>query len=322
MKIIITGVHGFVGKNLADNLSKYHTIYGLSTNSKPVHGVSQIFTWDNINQIPKADVIIHLAAIAHDINNKVDAKEYFDVNVGLTQKIYDYFLSSSISKFIFFSSIKAISNSLNNEILLESTPASPSGPYGMSKRAAEEYILNNTPDSEKTAIILRPSMIHGLGNKGNLNLLYNYVKKGLPWPLGKFENKRSFLSIPNLIYLINKIIDSEINNGVYNIADDEPLSTNNIVNIISSILGSKTRIYKIPKNVIYLMAKTGNLFSNTFNEYKLEKLTENYIVSNTKIKDALSIKSLPVSAQEGIEQSIKYLASSEAIDSATNSFNI
>ena len=58
-------------------------------------------------------------------------------------------------------------------------------------------------------------MIHGPGNKGNLNLLYNVVKKGIPWPLGDFENRRSFTSIDNLCYVIEGLLTKEVPTGIY-----------------------------------------------------------------------------------------------------------
>jgi len=76
-------------------------------------------------------------------------------------------------------------------------------------------------------------MIHGPGNKGNLNLLYKLVQKGLPWPLGAFENKRSFTSIDNLTHIITQIIEKEIDPGIYQIADDEALSTNELIQLIA-----------------------------------------------------------------------------------------
>ena len=73
-------------------------------------------------------------------------------------------------------------------------------------------------------------MIHGPNNKGNLNLLYSFVKKNIPYPFGSFENKRSFVSIDNLCFVIKELIENkEIPSGVYNISDDQTLSTNELV---------------------------------------------------------------------------------------------
>jgi nucleoside-diphosphate-sugar epimerase len=94
-------------------------------------------------------------------------------------------------------------------------------------------------------------MIHGPGNKGNLNLLYKIVFKGLPWPLGAFENKRSFCSIDNLCFIINELIDNnKIPSGIYNVADDEAISTNELISLIAERQGKKSYILKIPKFII------------------------------------------------------------------------
>ena len=148
-------------------------------------------------------------------------------------------------------------------------------------------------------------MIHGPGNKGNLNLLYSVVKKGIPWPLGAFNNKKSFTSVENLCYLINKIINTDIPSGIYNIADDEPVSTNRLIELISESRGIKSRIVKVSPNLIKGASKLGDYFHLPLNSLRLQKLTENYVVSNKKIKAALDIDSLPVSAEEGLIRTLK-----------------
>ena len=149
-------------------------------------------------------------------------------------------------------------------------------------------------------------MIHGPENKGNLNLLYNIVKKGIPYPLAAFENKRSFLSIGNLNFLIMEMIShKEIISGVYNFADDESLSTNELVNLISRTVSKKPRLWKIPKKLVVTIAKTGDLLHLPLNSERLKKMTESYVVSNKKIKTALHLNKLPVTATEGLEKTIK-----------------
>jgi hypothetical protein len=72
-------------------------------------------------------------------------------------------------------------------------------------------------------------MIHGPVDKRNLNVLYKFVKIGIPYPLGPFENKRSSTSIKNLSFIVEQIAEGEISSGIYQIADDEALSTNGVV---------------------------------------------------------------------------------------------
>ena len=211
MNILITGIHGFIGSNFIRALRDKHTLYGLDIIFPCRDGVSQTFSWRDIEPtsfpfqtLPQFDAIIHLAGKAHDTKNQSAAQSYFDINTGLTQKIFDFFLESSAKKFIFFSSVKAAADSVVGDMLTEDVIPAPVGAYGESKIKAEEYIKEHLEYSttEKQVYILRPCMIHGPGNKGNLNLLYNVVKKGIPWPLGDFDNRRSFTSIDNLCYVI------------------------------------------------------------------------------------------------------------------------
>ena len=314
MTILITGIHGFVGSNLVESLKDKHTIFGLDIVAPEKDGVVKTFLWndvvetDNYPSLPVFDVVIHLAGKAHDTKNKADAKIYFEVNTELTKKIYDYFLQSKAQKFIFFSSVKAAADVVENEILTEDVVPKPVGAYGESKIAAEEYILSQEPrakSQDKQFYILRPCMIHGKGNKGNLNLLYGVVKKGVPYPLGAFENKRSFTSIDNLTFIINELLDKNISSGIYNIADDETLSTNELIVLMSKIMNKKVKIWNLSPKFITFLAKIGTIIHFPLNSERLKKLTENYIVSNEKIKNALNISKLPITATEGFTKTIQ-----------------
>ena len=256
MKILITGVHGFVGSNLVKALSKEHTIYGLDIVSPIKDGVRFTFSWDFLDKedgIPEVDAIIHLAGKAHDTKNQTVSDVYFKVNTGLTQKIYDYFLASKTAKkFIFFSTAKAAADKVDG-ILTEDVVPTPVGPYGESKIAAEKYIQEHLV-ADKQVYILRPCMIHGPGNKGNLNLLYGVVRKGIPWPLGAFENRRTFTSIGNLCFVINGLLTKDVPTGIYNMGDDEALSTNELIEEICKSLDKKAHIWKLPKGLMTLIS--------------------------------------------------------------------
>ncbi len=304
MKILITGIHGFVGSNLVAALKENHTIYGLDIISPIKDGVSYTYGWDDldIGMVPDVDAIIHLAGKAHDTKNQADAEVYFNVNTGLTERIYNYFLHSSARKFIFFSTAKAAADKVEGVLTEEVTPA-PVGPYGESKIKAEEYILSHL-NPEKQVYIMRPCMIHGPGNKGNLNLLYNMVKKGIPWPLGAYENRRTFTSIDNVSFVISGLLTKDVPSGIYNMGDDEALSTNELIEIICSSFGKKAHIWRLPKGLMIGMAKVGGWLHLPLNPERLRKLTENYVSSNAKIKAALGIEQMPVRAKDGLRKTL------------------
>lgn len=311
MNILITGIHGFVGSNLVTALGKENTLYGLDIVAPEKEGVIKTFSWKDLEtrQMPLVDVIIHLAGKAHDTKNTTQAQEYFDINTGLTKKIFDFFLASGAQRFIFFSSVKAAADFVVGDVLTEEIIPTPVGPYGESKIAAEEYIMEKVKSEkehkEKRVYILRPCMIHGPGNKGNLNLLYNVVKKGVPWPLGDFENRRTFTSIDNLCYVIDGLICKDIPSGIYHMADDEALSTNELIGLMCEALGKKPRIWKINRGLMTSCARLGSAVHLPLNLERLRKLTENYVVSNAKIKKALGISQMPVRAKKGIQKTIE-----------------
>jgi nucleoside-diphosphate-sugar epimerase len=291
-KIFITGSSGFVGINLIKYLSP---IYNLDKYLK--------------NSEIKIDheVVIHLAGKAHDLKNVSSSDEYYKVNTELTKEIFDAFLISEAKVFITLSSVKAVADEVDGELTEDVTP-NPITHYGKSKLLADQYILSQPIPIGKRVYILRPCMIHGPGNKGNLNLLYSLVSKGLPWPLGLFENSRSYLSIENLCFIIKELIVREdILSGVYNVADDVQLSTNKVIKMIAESRGSKARILNLSKNLIKVLARVGDVLKLPLNSERLQKLTESYIVSNAKIKEALG-KQLPVSSKEGLMRTFQSFA--------------
>ncbi|MDD2475734.1 MAG: NAD-dependent epimerase/dehydratase family protein [Dysgonamonadaceae bacterium] len=309
MKILITGINGFVGSNFTQKWSNEHTLYGIDIRQPNVEGVVQTYSWDELQDIPKVDAIVHLAGKAHDTKNESLAEDYFEINVGLTKKIFEHFLQSDTRTFVFFSSVKAAKDSTEGKVLKENVFPEPVGPYGESKIKAEEYLLSKLPEVEslnKRLFIVRPCMIHGPGNKGNLNLLYNVVSKGVPWPLGAYENRRSFCSIDNIAYVVQQLIVKEnIENGIYHVCDDEALSTNELIALIALSVNKSPRIWKLPKGLMNTFASVGGALRLPLTKERLTKLTENYVVSNEKVKNALGIDKMPVGAEEGLTKTLK-----------------
>ena len=258
------------------------------------------------------DTIVHLAGLAHDLKKSSSATAYYDINFGLTKILFDAFLASSAKKFIFISSVKAVADQVS-DILTEDDVPDPQTDYGKSKLMAEKYISKQVLPNDKSVYILRPCMTHGRGNKGNLNLLFKIISSGLPYPLAAFENKRSFLSIQNLCFIIKEIIDRDnFPSAIYNVADDEPLSTNKVVSILSASLGKEPKLLKVPQKIIYYLGKIGTHLNLPLTTERLNKLTESYVVSNAKIKMAID-KPFPLSSIEGLEVTAAVFAESRNI---------
>ncbi len=283
-RIFLTGSSGFVGVSFLNYFK--NEMVRISLRGEEAN-------------IDNAKIVIHLAGKAHDLKKTSNPDEYYQVNTELTKRIFDSFLISDANVFITLSSVKAVADEVIGK-LSEENIANPITHYGKSKLLAEKYILSKEIPEGKRVYILRPCMIHGPGNKGNLNLLYKLVSKGIPWPLGAFENKRSFCSIDNLLFVINELMQrDDIPSGVYNIADNDPMDTNMLISLIAKSKNRNLKIWNLPKKIIILLAKFGDLTKLPFNSERLQKLTQNYIVSNQKILKAMG-KDLPIKASDGM----------------------
>ena len=282
MKFLITGAYGFVGTNLCKYLAeKGHECLALDIPAAKRDGVpyASFYTWDGLDKLPVVDAVVHLAGKAHDLKKVASEQSYFDINVGLTEKI---FAAAKTTRFIYFSSSKADANG---------------NAYGRSKLAAEQFLNGR-------AIVLRPAMIHGPGNKGNLNLLWGIARRGLPWPLAAFENKRSFTSIANICAAVEALCERG-ENGIYPIADDEMISTNRLIELIAETCGKRAKLWRVPKGVMRMVAKLGDVLHLPLNTERIVKLTEDSFVNNSHLKSQLGWKLMPIRAEEGMRRTLR-----------------
>ncbi|MCR9132584.1 MAG: NAD-dependent epimerase/dehydratase family protein [bacterium] len=298
--ILILGSNGFVGSNYSLYLDNLDIPYRGLSRSNDTKFYEKSFDCDFISQFK---AVVNFVGKAHDLKNISDEEPYRKANFDYLVKSYNAFLSSDASIYIYMSSVKAVADQVRG-VLTEKHSPDPKTAYGRTKLQAERYILDNL-HTDKTVIILRPCMIHGPGNKGNLTLLYNIIKKGIPWPLGAYKNSRSFLSIDNLCFVIHETLNGNVPTGIYNVADDDSLSTAELVSIIAEVSQKKSRIWKVSKSIIRVVAKVGNVLPIPLNEERLEKLTENYLVTNEKIKKELDIESMPISAKVGMRKTLQ-----------------
>ena len=282
MKFLITGAYGFVGTNLCKYLAeKGHECLALDIPAAKRDNVPYVsfYTWDELDKLPVVDAVVHLAGKAHDLKKVASEQSYFDINVGLTEKI---FAAAKTTRFIYFSSSKADANG---------------NAYGRSKLAAEQFLNGR-------AIVLRPAMIHGPGNKGNLNLLWGIARRGLPWPLAAFENKRSFTSIANICAAVEALCERG-ENGIYPIADDEMISTNRLIELIAETCGKRAKLWRVPKGVMRMVAKIGDVLHLPLNTERIVKLTEDSFVNNSHLKSQLGWKRMPICAEEGMRRTLR-----------------
>ena len=309
MTILISGAYGFVGSNLSRFLvERGHRCFALDLASgeplqregprlsRPASGPYAAFwTWDDLAQIPwnEIDAVVHLAGKAHDLKKVSDPESYFTVNVGLTEKLWAA-CAGKVGRFVYFSSIKAVDGDT---------------PYARSKAAAEAF-LEGVAGGRTEIRVLRPCMIHGPGNKGNLNLLVQVVRKGIPWPLAAWENRRSFTSVANACAVVEALCGDAARSvigpyQVFALCDDEAVSTNRLIALIAEAMGKKARLWRLPKGLMRFVARVGDVLHLPLNTERLGKLVEDNVVDNVPLLRALGWESMPVRAEDGLRSTLK-----------------
>jgi nucleoside-diphosphate-sugar epimerase len=295
-KILITGASGFVGTHLIEHLNALgYEIDAVSNKTQSILLVERVFTWGNLTTIGGPyNYVIHLAGLAHDTTGKNEEKAYYEVNVGLTAQLLLQLDKWKTEKFISLSSIKAMVDSFSDELIDEDSKFTPTQVYGLSKLKAEKSILNDPSKAKK--FIFRPVLIYGPGQKGNLQLLEKLIAWYCPIPLKQWKNQRSILYIKNLNFIVHQTLEHEVDAGVYLVADDQLISTFDIIKSIAK--GKKKTVlgFGLPSAFFNFLLR--------FSPYKikliLNKVLGSLAVDNRKIKSALQISAMPYSTEAGI----------------------
>ena len=125
--------------------------------------------------------------------------------------------------------------------------------------------------------------------------------------IDKYKDKLlSILKMRDIAVLWNRcLLTKSVPSGIYHMGDDEALSTNELIAVICEAMGKKAHIWRLPKGLMNGIAKLGGWLHLPLNPLRMQKLTENYVVSNAKIKAALGIEQMPVRAKDGLMETIK-----------------
>lgn len=276
MKLLVTGSSGYLGSSF---IKQYQDKYQFDTFSLLAQKIEDI----NFNGV---DVVLHCAALVHQ---KVESsyKKYHEINVEYPVKLAKLAKQNNVKQFVFISTIAVYGEEL--ETLDENTTNKPITSYGKSKLEAEKQLLELNDDTFIVSII-RPPMVYGKDAPGNIESLVKLVKKVPIIPLGRINNKRSFVFVGNLCYLVDTVIEQE-KSGVFLASDDEPISTTRLIELIAKEINKKVYLIKIPFFEALL-----KLFKPSFHK----RLYGTLEVDNTLTNERLNLKN-PYSVEEGIK---------------------
>jgi len=312
-KVLITGVNGFIGKTLSDELViKDFNVNGTvrSVMSVDFPGAITKFVIKDIdsktdwqNALEGVDRVIHLAARVHVMKDTaIDAlSEFRRVNVEGTLNLARQAVEAGVQRFIFISSIKVNGEGsiLGQPYTPEDQPA-PVDPYGISKREAEDGLRQLASETGMEVVIIRPPLVYGPGVKANFQSMMRWLDKGIPLPLGAIHNKRSFVALDNLIDLIATCIHHPAAaNQTFLAGDGEDISTTELLHRMAAALGKKAWLIPVPSFILEWGASLVGKQSIT------QKLCGSLQVDISKARDLLGWKP-PVSVDEALRKTAQY----------------
>ena len=306
MRILITGASGFIGRNLCASLKQkgYFVRGAVRKNARDVFGVDEYIQVGDINEstdwqpaLAGVDTVIHLAGRAHVMNDKLDA--FRQVNVFGTERLARMAAKAGVKRFIFISSVGVNGESTEIKSFTEFDIPNPSGGYAVSKWEAEQVLLKMAGDSGMGIVILRPSLVYGLDAPGNFSRLMKLIKKGIPLPLAKVKNQRSFIYVGNLVDAISVCITHPLATGeTFLVSDGEDISTPDLIKTIASAMKRRVILFPLPFGVLKALAALAGQGG------AMEKLTGSLRVDSSKIRNLLGWNP-PFTLEEGIKETGK-----------------
>ncbi|QDZ39378.1 NAD-dependent epimerase/dehydratase family protein [Euhalothece natronophila Z-M001] len=313
--ILITGATGFIGSHLLPQLEQNNFSLKITTRQSSPQ-TSQHVTPIQINNIDETtdwskaligvDCVIHLAARAHILQDTSTDPEtaFYQTNTAATANLVKPAIAQGVKHFIFMSSIGAMATT-SEQILTETFPCQPDTPYGRSKLKAEQALKELCENSTMTWTILRPPLIYGPNNPGNMERLLKLVKTGLPLPLGGINNHRSLLYVGNLVNAITTCISHpKAKNQTFLISDGEDLSTPSLINQLGKAMGKSPMLIPITPQFLTVIAKPLG------KEDTIKRLAGSLTVDNNKIRTTLDWNP-PFSVTEGLQHTVDWFIKSK-----------
>lgn len=295
MNILITGATGFIGQAVIRDLLAHprHRISALTrlTSSTLPEGIPRIEVnaidgaTDYSNRLAGFDVVIHLAARVHHLQEQRDTaySAYKSINVDGTLNLARQAADAGVGRFIYLSSIKVNGESTRpGHPFRADDPPRPSDPYAVSKYEAERGLMALSETTGMAFVIIRPPLVYGPGVKANFHKLMGLIRRGLPLPFGSIDNLRSMVSIDNLASLIRHCIEHpNAANKIFLVSDDRDVSTTELLRILANAMELPGRLILFPKTLLSMAARLAG------KEEIARRLLDNLQVDISKTKSEL-----------------------------------
>ena len=310
MKVFVTGATGFIGRNLCSFLKEkgYFVRAAIRSNLRDVSGVDEFIQVEDIDEstdwhhaLVGVDTVIHLAARVHIMHEvATDPLESFrKINVLGTRHLARMAAKAGVKRFIFISSVKVNGEGALKSYTEKDTPG-PQDAYGISKREAEDSLIDIASKTGLEVVILRLPLVYGPGVKANFKNLIKLANSGIPLPFKNINNRRSFFYIGNLVNAISTCISHTLAAGeIFLVSDGQDVSTPDLIKMIARALNKKVFLFSFHPDILKMFCKIMG------KDEELEKLTGSLFVGTSKIRDLLGWKPL-FSIEEGIKMTVEH----------------
>ena len=296
--VLVTGATGFIGQNLCRVLSGQAVELHILGRKSPECDV-RFHVWDmqyplDAENLQGIDTVFHLAGKAHALSEtKQDVDEYFRINTEATKSLLQACKQQGVKTFVYFSSVKAVGDSegvMDESILIESDT-----PYGQSKRASERLVLEG--GYVPHPVVIRPSMVYGNTDKGNLPKMIQAIRNGKFPPLPEVNNRRSMVHVDDVVKAALVAAEHTESAGqTYIVTDGETYSTRQMYEWICNAAHKPVPVWTLPLFMLKLLAKFGDLIGYVrgrrfvFDSDALEKLTGSACYSSARLEKQLGFK--------------------------------
>lgn len=264
-RILVTGANGFIGRPLCKELATQHyDVVGLARTVKlydhPIEFIEADLekTDDFGPALNQVDCIVHLAGRAHVLAeyNTDPLKAFRKINCEATIRLARQAASSGVRRFIFISSIGVNGAETTIKPFDENAEPNPHADYAISKCEAEVGLKRVLAGSDTELVIIRPPLVYDVDAPGNFGRLLKLVSTGLPLPLGRINNRRSILSLDNLISLIVRCIEHPAAAGeIFLASDDGDISTTDMVRALAQGMDKKPLLVKVPGFLVRIFSR-------------------------------------------------------------------
>ena len=264
-KLLLTGANGFLGSYFIKSFDSLFNIVGVYRNKNQVKTAAHVLIdkldskTDWSKHLADVDFVVHTAARVHVMKDESldPISEFRKVNTNGTLNLAKQAADAGVKRFVFISSIK-----VNGEFTNEDTKFTandqyiPTDPYGLSKYEAEIGLKEISQNTGMDLVIIRPPLIYGPNVKANFRSMIKWVNKGVPLPFGSINNKRSLVSLTNLVDFIKVCLSHpDAANEIFLISDGVDVSTTELLHQIGNALNKRAKLIPIPVVLMKFVAK-------------------------------------------------------------------